>query len=73
MFEFSVSKDMKKKGYNKGGDNREGRGTFILTLVVKELKISVEQGLGGNNTKYNRTLNTLFSVLIGSSSDHNMI
>ena len=24
MFEFSVSKDMKKRGYNKGGDSLEG-------------------------------------------------
>jgi hypothetical protein len=28
MFEFSVSKDM-KKGYNKGGGNREGSSTFM--------------------------------------------
>ena len=30
MFEFSVSKNMKKKpGYNKGRGSREGSGTFI--------------------------------------------
>ena len=29
MFEFSVSKDMKKKGYNKGGGSREGSGRFM--------------------------------------------
>ena len=29
MFEFSVSKDMKEKGFNKGGGNREGSGTFM--------------------------------------------
>jgi hypothetical protein len=29
MFEFSVSKDMKKKWYNEGGGSREGSGTFM--------------------------------------------
>jgi hypothetical protein len=29
MFEFSVRKDMKNKGYNKGGGSREGSSTFI--------------------------------------------
>jgi hypothetical protein len=29
MFEVSVSKDMKQKGYNKGGGNKEGGGTFM--------------------------------------------
>jgi hypothetical protein len=29
MFEFSVSKDMEKKGYNKGGGSREGSNTFM--------------------------------------------
>ena len=28
IFEFSISKDMKKK-YNKEGDNREGSGIYI--------------------------------------------
>ena len=28
MFEFSVSKNV-EKGYNKGGDNKEGNGTFM--------------------------------------------
>ena len=28
MFEFSVSKDIKKR-YNKGGGSREGSGTFM--------------------------------------------
>jgi hypothetical protein len=28
MFEFSVSKDMEKKAYSKGGGSREGSGTF---------------------------------------------
>ena len=44
MFEFSVSKDMKKS------NNNDERGipsyllVYLLTLLVKELKISVEQG-----------------------------
>jgi hypothetical protein len=29
MFEFSVCKDMKNKGCNKGGDSREGHDTFM--------------------------------------------
>ena len=29
LFEFNVSKDMKKKGYNKGGGTMEGSGTFM--------------------------------------------
>ena len=44
MFEFSVNKDMKKY-YN--NDNRRlytNILTYILTLIIKELKISVEQG-----------------------------
>jgi len=44
MFEFSVSKDMKK---GEGGGNDERRiSTYLLaiylTLIVKKLKISVE-------------------------------
>jgi len=32
MVEFSVSKDMKKKRYNKGGGNREGSITFMSNI-----------------------------------------
>jgi hypothetical protein len=32
MFEFSVSKNMLKKRYNKGGDSREGSGTFMSNI-----------------------------------------
>ena len=34
LFEFSVSEDVKKKrgGYNKGGCNREGSGTFMSNI-----------------------------------------
>ena len=61
MFEFGVSKDLKKIGYNKGGAAGKIVTYLCLTLIVKGLKISVEQG--GNNTKYNQTLNILFNVL----------
>ena len=45
MFKFSVSKDMKRKQKN----NHKRRFpthllAYLLTLIVKELKISVEQG-----------------------------
>jgi hypothetical protein len=33
-----------KKGYNKGGSNREVVAHLYLTLIVKELKINVEHG-----------------------------
>jgi len=49
MFEFSVRKDMKKIASpmksmlhrKRGSGTREGSGTFMLTLIVNELKISV--------------------------------
>ena len=43
MFEFNVSKSMKKKNY----DKRRIRAhllAYLLTQIVKKLKISVEQG-----------------------------
>jgi hypothetical protein len=39
MFEFSVSKDMKKIN-----NDKRRIPAYLLTLIVKELKISVEQG-----------------------------
>jgi hypothetical protein len=43
MFEFSVSKDIKSMLHRRGGGNREGSEVHLcLTLIVKELKISVE-------------------------------
>jgi hypothetical protein len=36
MFEFSVSKDMKKKGYHKGGSSREGSNTSISNTNYQE-------------------------------------
>ena len=41
MFEFSVDKDM--KDYKNNNDKRR-ISTYLLTLIVKGLKISVEQG-----------------------------
>ena len=58
MFEFNNNKKIKKE-YNKGGGSKESSGT--LYQIVKKLKINVEQG--GNNTKYNQTLNFTFSVV----------
>ena len=39
MFEFSVSKDMKKEN-----NDKRRIPTYILILIVKEMKINVEQG-----------------------------
>ena len=39
---------------------------LCLTLIIKELKFSVEQDRCGNNTKYNQTLNNIFSVAVTS-------
>jgi hypothetical protein len=36
---------------------------LCLTLMIKELKINGEHDRGGNNTKYNQTLNIIFSVV----------
>ena len=39
MFEFSGSKDMtKKKGYIKGGGNREGSGTFLSNTNCQRIE-----------------------------------
>ena len=57
MFEFSVSKDMKKKDII-----REVVAHSCLTLIVKELKISVEHARVVI-TKYNQTLNFIFCVV----------
>ena len=55
MFEFTVDKDMKKRiMFN---DKRKIP-THILTLVVKNLKISVEQG------RVVTTINIIFCVVI---------
>ena len=37
MFKFSVSKDI-KKGYNKGGGNREGSSTLMFNNNCQEIE-----------------------------------
>jgi hypothetical protein len=56
MFEFSVSKDMKKKTMMKG--------EFHISSNTNCQKIENQcwVGKGGNNFKYNQTLNIIFSV-----------
>jgi hypothetical protein len=36
---------------------------LCLTLIIKELKFSVDHDKGGNNTKSNQTLNIKYSVV----------
>ena len=45
MFEFSVSKDMEKKKKTKTKQNNDRRRipSYLLTLIIKEVKISIEQ------------------------------
>jgi hypothetical protein len=38
MFEFSVSKDIKKEGYNKGGGSREGTTTFMSNTNCQRIE-----------------------------------
>ena len=42
-----------KNEYNKGGGSREGSGIFMSNIIVKKLKISVEEG------RVATTLNTI--------------
>ena len=44
MFEFGVSKDMKKKDIIREVAVGKVAGHLCLTLIVKELKISVDHG-----------------------------
>ena len=44
MFEFSVSKDMKKRMINDERRIPRYLLAYLLTLIVNELKISAEQG-----------------------------
>jgi hypothetical protein len=62
MFEFSISKDMKKKDVIREVASWKVETHSCLTLIVKELRITVEHGRV-NYTKYNQTLNILFSVV----------
>ena len=38
MFEFSVSKNMGKKGYNKGGGSKEGSNTFMSNTNCQRIE-----------------------------------
>jgi hypothetical protein len=57
MFEFSVSKDMKEKDIIRKVTVGKVAAHLCLTLIVKELRIIVEQG------RVVTTLNILFSVV----------
>ena len=54
-----------QQGYEKKNDKKRispvNLIAYILTPIIKELKISVKHG--GNNVKYNQTLNIIFSVV----------
>ena len=63
MFEVSVSKDMKKKYNNDKRRIPTYLLVYLLTLIVKELNINVEQGRVETTFKYNQTLNIKFSVV----------
>jgi hypothetical protein len=60
MFGFSVSTDIKKNNdiWRISPTNLIA---YILTLIIKELNISIQQG--GNNIKYSQTLDIIFSVV----------
>ena len=65
MFEFSVSKDLKLNN----NDKRRSL-TYFLTLIIKELKISVEQGRVATTSNLITTLNILFSVVTTQGACH---
>ena len=58
MFEFSVNNDMKNDIISKDSIGKVAT-HLCLTLIIKELKISVEQG-----RVYNQTLSILFDVVL---------
>jgi len=60
MFEFSVRKDMKKCFIRREVTVGKVAVHLCLTLIVKELKISAEQGRVVTTLKYNQTLNVFF-------------
>ena len=60
MFEFSVSKYIIIKYIIRQVTVEKVVAHLCLTIIANELKISIEHG---NNTKYNQTLNILFSVV----------
>ena len=60
MFEFGVSKDIMAKKYN---NDKKRILTYLLTLIVKELKISVEQSRMVTTLNIINTQNIIFSVV----------
>ena len=60
MFEFSVSKYIIIKYIIRQVTVEKVVAHLCLTIIANELKMSIEHG---NNTKYNQTLNILFSVV----------
>jgi len=63
MFEFSVSKDMKKCFTRREVGVWKVFAHLCLTLIVKKLKISIEQGRVVTTLKYNQTVSIFFSVV----------
>ena len=63
MFEFSVSKDMAKKYNNDKRRILTYLLACLLTLIVKELKISVEQSRMVTTLNIINTQNIIFSVV----------
>ena len=53
MFEFSVNKDMKKRDIIREVAIGKVAAHLCLTLVIKEMKISVEHSKVVTNIKYN--------------------
>ena len=64
MFGFNVSKDVKSMLHMKRGGNREGSGRFMSNTNCQGIENQCWAKYGGNNIKYNQTLNIPFSVLI---------
>jgi hypothetical protein len=43
MLKFSVSKDLKKEGYKKGGGSREVSGTFMFNTNFQEIELMLSR------------------------------
>ena len=68
MFEFSVSKCLCVYIYiyknKKENGSREGSGTFMSNTNCQRIKNQRWAGYGGNNTRYDKTLHILLSVVV---------
>ena len=67
MFEFSVSRGyekiaspVKSMHYRKGGGNREGCSILMFNTNCQGIENWCGARYGGNNMKYNQTLNYIF-------------